>query len=104
MVMEIVVPGEWTCLGYVKIAASDLVTARKLGTTDDPVPDGTSMVQVQVEGGNVRYRGDAESPTSTDGMLLVDGAEMVYPGAVLGLRFIAVASSPTLHVQYFKTH
>lgn len=87
---------EGQCLGYVKQTA--LATAVGLSS----IPANTVRATVQVEGGDVRWRGDGSNPTATDGMLLPANAERDFaPASLAALKFIQVSSAATLHVTYW---
>lgn len=68
------------------------------------VPDGTSMVLLQAEAQDIRWRADGVDPTSSVGMLLTAGRDMVYPAsktALEALRFIQVTPGAKINVTYY---
>lgn len=68
------------------------------------IPAGTSVVLVQPETQNVRYRDDGTDPTASVGMLLV--ANTVYQFNIAQLarcKFIEAAASAKLNISYYGT-
>lgn len=75
-----------TCKGYQRISAATL--AASTGLT---VPNNTTLVLLQAEGGDLRWRADGNAPTATVGMRLQSGSEMLYAAGdtdIAALRFI----------------
>lgn len=52
----------------------------------------------------VRWRADGVDPTSAIGILLPEDSSQIFTGRVFldALKFITIAGSAQLHVQYFK--
>lgn len=68
------------------------------------VPAGTSLVLIQAESQNVRWRDDAVDPTTTVGSLLMAGSTLEYDGSsAASLKFIEVTASAKLNVSYYGT-
>lgn len=63
---------------------------------------GASKAEIQVSGGQVRFRPDGTAPTATVGWLLQDGDMFptVSGQALPSCKFIAVSDSPVLNVIY----
>jgi len=88
-----------TCLGYQQLDTATL--AASVGLT---VPNNATMVVLQAEGANIRYRAYGVAPTSTVGMLITAGAEVIYPAsdsAIAALRFIRTTTGAILNAQFF---
>lgn len=65
------------------------------------VPATATHCLVSIDGGNVRYREDAGNPTSTAGIMLLDGfvGELPIPNA---LRFLQVSGTAFVNQTYRK--
>lgn len=86
-------------LGYQQIDAATLTTAQSL-----TVPNGTTMALLQAEGVAVRWRADGVDPTTSVGMLIAAGGEVMYPAsqsALSALRFIRAGAGAILNVSYY---
>jgi hypothetical protein len=84
--------------GYWQMASGDLTTATTL------VGHG-SVVMIQAEGQNVRYRTDGVNPTATVGMLLEVGAIHVInmpDGSQNDIKVIEAAVGGILNVTWFR--
>lgn len=81
--------------GYQKITVLTSSTALT-------VPNGAAYALIKVEGQTVRWRDDAQAPTTTDGMLIDVGDEFWYSGELKAIRFIETTASATLHVSYYS--
>lgn len=67
------------------------------------VPAGADKALLQAESQNVRYRLDAENPTTSVGLLIISGAAQPTEihGNLADVRLIEDAASATLNVTYF---
>ena len=66
------------------------------------VQKGAAGALIQCETQNVRWRDDGTDPTTTVGMLLEAGKELVYEaGNLAALKFIEVSASAKLNVTYY---
>lgn len=86
------------CLGYQQL--DSVALGASTGLT---VPSGTQMVLLQAESVSVRYS-PIGAPTSTTGMLISAGGEVIYPAsesALADLRFIRTAPGAILNVLYY---
>jgi hypothetical protein len=99
--MTIGLKGVTVCIGYQQItslsssAALTVPAVDKNGNKIQPV-----LALIQAEGNDVRWRDDGTAPTSTVGMLLLDGETLAYDGNLVGIRFIQAASAK-LNVSYY---
>lgn len=87
------------CRGYQQLDSTALGAPSAL-----TLPEGTTMVVLQVEGVSVRYRADGVDPTSTLGMLIAAGGELLYPSSteeLQRLRFIRTAPGAILNAAYY---
>lgn len=89
-------------LGYCQIAAVTLATSTPLSSCSGGIPTGATIAVLQSETAPIRYRDDGVAPTSSSGMLLVNGAGVFYPGTLSKLRFIAASGSPVLNVAFYR--
>lgn len=89
-------------LGYCQIAAVTLAASTPLSSCSGGIPAGATMAVLQSETAPIRYRDDGTAPTSSSGMLLVNGAGVFYPGTLSKLRFIAASGSPVLNVAFYR--
>ncbi len=86
--------GGYTPLGYQQL--TDLAAAHAL-----TVPAGATVAVFMPEG-DVRWRDDGVDPTSSVGMLLVDGMPFPYDGSLSAFRVIAASGAAVLNVSYYK--
>lgn len=83
----------WKPKGYQQITS--LGTA--VGLT---VPEGAYRAKIQAESQAVRWRDDGTNPTTTVGMRIASGGELIYEGDLLAIKFIEEAASAKLNVSY----
>lgn len=87
------------CKGYQQLDTATLSASSGL-----TVPNGTTLALIQAEAVSVRYRADGTDPSSTVGMLVSAGGEVLYPASVeelQRLRFIRTAPGAVLNVTYY---
>ena len=90
-----------TPLGYGKITA----TASAVGLSSVPsigIPAGATLVIVEPEGADARYRDDGTNPTASSGMRLGDGARLAYSGDLTQIKFIAQTGTAAFNVIFYK--
>lgn len=83
--------------GYHQLASGDMTTATS-------VPGSGSIVMIQAEGQNVRYRPDGINPTSTVGVLLAAGESHtihIGSGNISNIKVIEAAVGGILNVVAF---
>jgi hypothetical protein len=79
-------------LGFCQMGSSALGSAAKL-SANSTIPVGATMVYLQAESANVRYREDSAAPTTAIGNLILSGnSGIFYNGSIKALQFIAVFS------------
>jgi hypothetical protein len=66
------------------------------------VPAATTVVLIQVEGQNCRWRDDGVDPTASIGVLLGAGTAFWYRGTFAAFKIIEVAASATLNVSFYQ--
>jgi len=64
------------------------------------VPEGTNHAYIQATGANVRFTLDGQDPTTSYGMILVDGAAPLLLRDLVNLKAIAASGTPKLNVHY----
>lgn len=65
------------------------------------VPDGTRFADLQATGNNIRYTLDGQNPTTSFGMLMLNGAPPIRLASnLLNFKAIAASGSPRLNVQF----
>jgi hypothetical protein len=98
------IPGQTMVpLGYCQITATPLSSATKLSSCSGGIPTGATMIAVQAETANIRYRDDGTPPTASVGQLLVTGQNpMLYTGTLSAIQFIAATGSPVLDVSFYR--
>lgn len=87
------------CKGYQRLDTSAL--GASVGLT---VPNNARIAIIQAEVAPVRWRADGSDPTSTVGMLIADGGEILYATSQEGLealRFIRTSAGAILNVSYY---
>lgn len=92
---EYVVDSKLVPLGYEQ--NTTLTTATSLKPPTD-----TRVAVIQAIANDVRWRDDGTSPTSTVGMLLAAGRDMLYVGDFAKLEFIEVTATAELNVSYYQ--
>ena len=86
-----------TCLGTQLISALSSSTAASL-----TVPVGAVCADIQADGGVVRMRRDAGTPTATTGWRIDDGMSVTVDCALSGVRLLAQSGSTTnVQIAYF---
>lgn len=99
------VPGQTMVpLGYCQVLAAGLASAVKLSAAcSGGIPTGATMVYLQAETANVRYRDDGTAPTGSAGNLLVSGSQgILYTGPVGNLQFIIGSAGAILDVGFYR--
>lgn len=64
-------------------------------------PAGARIALIQVEGGDLRWRDDATSPTSNVGMRLYNGDTLPYTGLLSAIQLIAVSAGVIVNINYY---
>jgi hypothetical protein len=89
-------------LGFRQIGSSALGSAAKL-SANCTIPVGATMVYLQAESANVRYRDDGAAPTTAIGNLILSGNPGIfYNGSIKALQFIGASGSPVLDVAFYR--
>jgi len=101
---QVGVPGQPVVpLGYCQLSAGALSSATGLASCSGGIPAGATMVVLQAETANVRYRDDGIAPTALVGLILISGqSPMLYTGTLSKLKFIAESGSPLLDVAFYR--
>lgn len=63
---------------------------------------GSVFAIIQAESQQVRWRDDGTNPTTTVGMVLNPGENLLYNGNLGAIKFIEVTASAKLNVSYYK--
>ena len=66
------------------------------------IPAGAVSADIAIEGANVRWRDDGQSPTASVGMPLAQDASMIYRGNLAAIQFIQQSVGAILNVSYYK--
>lgn len=78
-------------------------TTSSASVTSGGIPPGATMVFLQAEVADIRYRDDGGAPTTAIGNLIVHGIPGIfYPGTLANLQFIGASGSPLLDVAFYK--
>lgn len=83
-------------LGYEQVAITALAV---VGLTP---PRGSFYAVIQADGCVVRWRDDGTDPTTTVGMKLADGGELVYDATLEAIGLIAASGSGVLNISYYE--
>lgn len=88
--------------GTYQLSASN--TASSASTTSGGIPPQATMVYLQAETADVRYRDDGGAPTAAIGNILVHGAggQQLYTGTLAKLRFILLSGSPLVNAGFYR--
>lgn len=82
--------------GYVQL------TTLSSATGLSSIPNKASLVMIQPEVQNIRWRDDGTNPTASVGNILYVGDTLVYNGDLNAIKFIEVAASAKLNISYYK--
>lgn len=90
--------------GYSQFASAAAV--RQLGvdapsTGATPIPDGAIKALIQPEAQDIKWTDDGTTPTTTIGNLLKVNTVLEYEGDLAKFRFIEVAASAKVNVNYY---
>lgn len=66
------------------------------------IPEGAEIAVIQAESQNVRWRDSGLTPTTTVGMQLAAGRDMLFTSKLSAVRFIEEAASAKLNVSYYS--
>lgn len=93
-------------LGYRQItglsSVKSLTDGVGIDTDDTGIPAGAAYALIEADGEVVRWTDDGQNPTTTKGMRLGAGGQMVYEGDLTALRFIEEGASATLNVSFYR--
>jgi hypothetical protein len=86
----------YTPLGYQQVS----VTSPSALTLT--VPTAARIAEICVETAQVRYRDDGTAPTANVGMPAAASQCFQYSGSLVAIQFIAVSTTATLDVSYYR--
>lgn len=66
------------------------------------IPTGATIVLLQAQDQNVRWRDDGTEPTITEGIRLLSDESIMYNGKLNAIRLIEETASATVNVCYYK--
>lgn len=93
--------GRYQPVGYQQITN----VAAAVGVTVPAAGDGKACAAlIQAETQNIRWRDDGTNPTAAVGNLLVAGGDMWYEGDLNAIKFIEVAASAKVNVNFFNAN
>jgi len=72
-----------------------------VGLTDPATNGPSTIVSIQAETQNVRWRDDGTNPTASVGGILVANSVYEYTGDLSAIKFIEVTASAKLNVSYY---
>ena len=82
---------------------SNTNTTSSAAVTTGGIPPGATMVTLQAETANVRYRDDGGAPTSAIGSQIASGLNpFLYTGTLTKLQFIAASGSPLADFNFYR--
>ena len=93
-VRDYTVDGKLAPLGYEQI--TDVSSVQELKR-----PTGARVAKIQALTQDVRWRDDGTDPSSTVGMVLAAGTDMLYTGDLLKIKFFEAAASAELNITYY---
>ena len=92
-------PAGMVVLGYCQLSVS---TAVKLSTCSSGVPAGSVVAYIIPETAAVRYREDGTNPTTTVGVPVAVGQQLIYSGNLNVVTFVAQSGTSTLNVAFYR--
>jgi hypothetical protein len=81
--------------------AVDITTATLLSALVT-IPVAASRVIMQAEGDAIRWTDDGVDPTTTTGMRLENGRDIMYPGDLSTLKFIEEGTSAKINFAFYE--
>ena len=96
------VQGQQTRQGYMEPAGYVQLTSVSAATGLGTIPDGVTMVMIQPETQNVRWRDDGTNPTTTVGALIVANDILYYSGPMASFKLIEVTASAKVNLTFYK--
>lgn len=90
----------WTPLGFQALA----VTTGSAASLTIPALSAPRLVEICLEGNQIRYRDDGTAPTTTVGELVTYSLTPCFPysGSISAIQFIATVTPTTLDVLYYR--
>lgn len=82
--------------GYVQI--TNVSSAVGLGT----IPDGVTLVMIQPESQNIRWRDDGTNPTTSVGGIVVANDILFYSGPMSAFKMIEVSATAKVNLTFYK--
>ena len=79
-------------------------TSSSASLTSGGIPASATMVVLEAETADIRYRDDGGAPQAAVGLIIVHGAggTILYTGTLTALRFILLSGSPLLNVGFYR--
>jgi hypothetical protein len=90
-------------LGYMQLTVGTPAALIEDHTGGDTIPEHARRALIQAEAETIRWRDDGTGPTDSAGMLLLEGADMLYEGDIRAIRLIRDgASDATVNVTFYS--
>jgi hypothetical protein len=89
---------------YTPLQTSQYLAVTSASAVSLTVPTAARIAEICNETANARYRDDGTAPTTSAGTLIGAGASVCfqYSGSLTAIQFIAVNTSTTLDVSYYR--
>ena len=98
---EEVVSGTRRPLGYQQILNATLQNAVSLTPPTLGAGQYWLYAVIQANGGTIRWRDDGVAPTSSVGMVIASGGELLYAGELEKIQLIASTGTPIADISYY---
>lgn len=89
-------------LGCQQWSGANLNAAVGLASLGTGIPTGATIVSIQAEDQNIRWRDDGTSPTASVGMRLFVGETITYSGDLTAIELIEEANDAKGNACYYK--
>jgi hypothetical protein len=93
------IPGPLVVLGYCQLSVT---TSVSISTCSGGVPSGAAIAYVTTEGNAIRYRDDGTAPTTSVGVPVAVGAQLIYSGNVAALQIVAQAGTAVVDIGFYR--
>ena len=96
---EVTRDANFSPMGYCQLAVT---TAVLISTCSGGIPAGATRAWLVPETAAIRWRDDGTAPTTTVGMPLAVGQQLIYQGLLTTLQVIAQAGTSSVSIAFYR--